>query len=205
MLKLFHSPTSPYVRKVMAVAHELGLAERITLLPSAADPIARDERVGAANPLGKVPAAVTEDGQVLYDSRVICEFLDAHADGRVFPRTGPARWLALTRQALGDGMMDAALLARYEKTARPADKQWQGWIEGQLAKIRAGVQAIEREAGDFPDHGADIGTITLACALSYLDLRFAELAWREGHPRAAAWFEAFSQHPAMVATRAPGG
>jgi len=201
MLKLYYSSTSPYVRKVMAVAHELGLADRIETLPASAHPIDRDENIARANPLAKVPAAVTDDGLALYDSRVICEYLDAHADGRVFPREGAARWQALTRQALGDGMLDAALLARYEVTARPADKQWPQWVASQLVKVRAGVDAIEREAAGFAGRAADIGTITLACALAYADLRFPELAWRDAHPRAAAWYDEFSQHPAMVATR----
>lgn len=118
-MKLHFSPTSPYVRKCMVSAHELGVADRITLLPSKAHPVDRDATLVATNPLGKVPAFITDDGLVLYDSRVICEWLDSSFNGRLFPREGTARWHALVLQSLADGILDAALLARYEEAARP--------------------------------------------------------------------------------------
>ncbi|MBD1550315.1 glutathione S-transferase [Pseudomonas typographi] len=201
MFKLYYASTSPYVRKVMVTAHCLGLAEQIEKLDSAAHPIKRDERIASFNPLAKVPALQTANGLALYDSRVICEYLDTYAGGSLFPREGRQRWLSLARQALGDGLLDAALLARYEAFARPADKQWSGWVDGQMAKIHAALAEIETQApryGSVPD---DIGLITLGCGLGYLDFRFASLDWRASHPATAAWFAEFDQHPAMVATR----
>ena len=116
-IELFYAPTSPYVRKVMACAIELGIADRIVRLPSAAHPLKRDERISTFNPLAKVPAAKLANGTLLFDSRVICEYLDDLGHGSLFPR-GPQRWQVLTEQALGDGLLDAALLTRYENTCR---------------------------------------------------------------------------------------
>src|SRR5690606_38776840 len=113
-MKIYFSPASPFVRKCMAVAHETGLVDRIEKLPSAANPVNRDRTVIASNPLGQVPTLITDDGQALYDSRVICEYLDDLGGGKLFPATGKARWQALADQALADGILGAALLARYE-------------------------------------------------------------------------------------------
>lgn len=201
MFKLYFAPTSPYVRKVMVTAHCLGLSQQIEKLESAAHPIRRDERIAAFNPLAKVPAMQTTDGLMLYDSRVICEYLDSHAGGSLFPREGRQRWLSLTRQALGDGLLDAAMLARYEAVARPADKQWDGWLDGQLTKVWAALADIEKQVPHYSTVPDDIGLITLGCGLGYLDFRFASLNWRAGHPATAAWFAEFDRHPAMVATR----
>jgi glutathione S-transferase len=201
MFKLYYATTSPYVRKVMVTAHCLGLTAQIEKLISAAHPIHRDERIAAFNPLAKVPALQTADGLTLYDSRVICEYLDSYAGGLLFPREGQARWVSLTRQALGDGLLEAALLARYETTARPTDKQWDGWTDGQLTKVRAALADIETQVAQFSTQPDDIGLITLGCGLGYLDFRFASLDWRADHPATAAWFAVFDQHPAMLTTR----
>lgn len=201
MFKLYHASTSPYVRKVMVTAHVLNLAEQIEKLESAAHPIARDERIAAFNPLAKVPALQTADGLTLYDSRVICEYLNNHAGGALYPAQGAQRWLNLTRQALGDGLLDAALLARYEAFARPAEKQWDAWTAGQLTKIHAALAEIEAQAPQYSTSPDDIGLITVGCALGYLDFRFATLDWRAKHPATAAWFAEFDQHPAMACTR----
>lgn len=200
MFKLYFAATSAYVRKVLVCAQVLGLDERIERLDSAAHPVQRDERIAACNPLAKVPALHTAEGLSLYDSRVICEYLNAVAGGTLFPADGEARWISLARQALGDGLVDAALLARYETTARPLEKQWDGWREAQLTKVRAALAEIERQAPTFGAIPADIGLIAIGCALGYLDFRFADLDWRANHPAAAAWFATFSQHPAMLAT-----
>ena len=199
-MKLFYAPTSPFVRKVLVVAHELGLEERIERLPGAAHPVNRDRTIVAHNPLGQVPTFITDDGHVLYDSRVVCEYLNNQAGGSLFPASGEARWRALTRQALGDGLMGAAILARYENFVRPEDKRWDGWTDGQLDKVRTALAAIEQDAASLGDR-VDIGTITFGCALGYLDLRFADLNWRDGHPEAARWFERFDARPSMAMTR----
>jgi glutathione S-transferase len=124
-MKIYYSPASPFVRKVMICAAELGL--EIERLPSAVGPVARDQTVVADNPLGQVPTFLADDGTALYDSRVICEYLDAHAGGRLFPAAGPARWRALVEQSLGDGVLGAALLARYETVLRPPNGQGALW------------------------------------------------------------------------------
>ncbi|MFC4277405.1 glutathione S-transferase [Achromobacter aloeverae] len=200
-MKLLYAPTSPFVRKVMVCALLAGLADRIQWLDSAAHPIRRDARIAAHNPLAKVPTLILPDAQALYDSRVICEYL-AHLAGNshLFPAPAPARWTALTRQALGDGLLDAALLARYEHTARPDDKQWADWRQAQLVKVHAALAEIEAQAGEFRVTDPSIGEIALGCALGYLDFRYPELDWRVHHPRAAAWFAAFNALPAMQAT-----
>ena len=202
-MKLFHSPASPYVRKCMTVAHEVGVADRIELLPSAVHPVNRDRTVVASNPLGKVPTLLTDEGMALYDSRVICEYLDHVGGGALFPPAGPARWRALADQALGDGILDAALLVRYESTARPEALRWADWTAGQMDKIVCGLAAIEAAADGYGER-VDIGTITLGCVLGYLDFRFASLAWRDGHPKTAAWFARFGARPAMQATQPRG-
>ncbi len=203
-MKLFHSHSSPFVRKVMVVAHELGLAERLDLLPSAVHPVKRDRSVLAQHPLAQVPTLIDDSGESLADSRVICEYLDAQAGGRLFPTDGAARWRALNAQSTADGVLDAALLIRYELTARPESERSAAWIEGQTAKIESALAWFEEQAAAL-DGRVDIGTIALACALGYLDLRFSDIAWRDDAPGLAAWFARFEERPSMVATRPPAG
>jgi len=202
MMKLLFAPTSPFVRKVMVCAHLTGQAGRIELLDSAAHPIKRDPRIAAHNPLAKVPTLILEDGQALYDSRVICEYLASQAGaGWLFPASGVDRWTALSRQALGDGLLDAALLARYELTARPPEFQWPTWREALLTKVTACLASIEATASELAHDEPSIGEITIGCALGYLDFRFPELDWRARCSTAARWNEAFQNLPAMQATR----
>jgi glutathione S-transferase len=198
-MKIYFSPTSPYVRKCLVAAHELGLNGRMQLLPSNAGPVQRDQKIIASNPLGKVPTFIADDGQVLYDSRVICEYLDDLAGGTLHPRAGKARWEALTLQSLGDGMLDACLLARYEDAARPEALRWAEWRAGQLDKVATSLAHLEAHPQQLQGR-VDIGTLTLGCALWYLDLRFAELAWRSAYPQVAQWYAAFSQRPSMQAS-----
>lgn len=200
-MQLYFNPASPFVRKVRVTAHELGLSGRIELTSVTLTPVSPHEGLRADNPLGKIPALVTEEGAALYDSPVICEYLDSLAGGnRIFPAPGAARWTALRRQALADGIMDAAVLTRYEQTLRPQDLRWREWADGQLLKIRTALDALERESleGVF-----DIGTISIACALGYLDLRFAGEGWRTSRPRLAAWLAEVSQRPSLAATAPP--
>lgn len=200
ILRLYHATTSPYVRKVMAVATQLGLASQIELLASDAHPIERDSRIATFNPIGKIPAAQTRDGQLLFDSRVICEYLDDYAQGGLFP-VGAARWEALAHQALGDGLLDAALLARYERLARPKELQFDVWYQAQMGKVQSALTSIEQQAPTLVNTPCDIGAITLGCALGYLDFRFPDLVWRSQCPQAARWFTDFDAQPAMSATR----
>jgi len=199
-MKLFHSPPSPFVRKCLVVAHELSLTQRIELLPAAAHPINRDRNVVARNPLGKIPTLITDEGTVLYDSRVICEYLNATGNGELVPPSGPARWNVLAEQALADGIMEAAVLGRYETVLRPEPLRWNDWLTGQMEKVTSGLDEIERRATGYGDR-VDLGTIGVGCALGYLDFRYASLVWRANRPNAASWFERFGARPSMVATR----
>jgi glutathione S-transferase len=194
-VKLLHSPASPFARKVLAcaVAREIdGRIERIAVtaaeLPAA---------LLAANPLGKVPALITDDGIGLYDSPVICEYLDSLGDARaMFPPAGRARWRALKFQAAGDGIMDAAVLRRGEST-RPEEAARASVMAYQAAKVTRALAALE---ADVPHATLDIGSIAVACALGYLDFRFGGEPWRDAHPRLANWFAALSGTPALALT-----
>lgn len=197
-MQLYFNPASPYVRKVRVTAHELGLGEAIELISVSLSPVSPHEGVRSSNPIGKIPTLIADDGTAFYDSPVICEYLDALAGGnRIFPAAGAARWTALRRQAIADGIMDAAVLTRYEEATRPKELRWQAWVDGQLLKVRTALDALEREdlEGAF-----DIGTIAIACALGYLDLRFASEGWRKSRPRLAAWATAAGQRPSLAAT-----
>ncbi|BEP45316.1 glutathione S-transferase [Variovorax sp. V15] len=198
-MKIFFSPASPFVRKCMVVAHELGVADRIEKLPSAAGPVKRDATIIPKNPLGQVPTFITDDGQVLFDSRVICEYLDAMQSGKLFPSGGKERWARLTELALADGMTGAALLARYENVLRPEELRWSDWTDGQLAKVRTGLEWLETATPAFGDR-VDIGTIAFGCALGYMDFRFPSVDWRAEAPNSAKWFKAFNQRASMQAT-----
>jgi len=198
-MKMLFSPTSPYVRKCLVVAHELGLDGRIELLPSSAHPVQRDRSIIADNPLGKVPTFFTDDGQVLYDSRVICEYLDHTAGGSLIPGPGPQRWQTLTLQALGDGVLDAALLARYEDVARPEPLRWPQWRAAQLDKAETSIAHLDARPGLLAGR-VDLGAIAVGCALWYLDLRFADLGWRDRFPNVARWYEEFGARPSMRKT-----
>ncbi len=197
-MRLRYSPTSPYVRKVSVSAIELGLAERIARLPT--DPHDPNSGLERDNPLGKVPALTLQDGEVLYDSPVICEYLDSLHDGaKLFPPAGPERWQALRRQALGDGILDAAVLRMSETVRRPAELRWPAWLERQGGKIARALDALESEVAGL-DGGLTIGQITIGCALGYLDFRFPDDDWRAARPNLAAWYDAFARRPSMQET-----
>jgi glutathione S-transferase len=199
-MKLYYTPTSPFVRKVLVVAHETGLQDRLetTLLrptPTKADPtLSRD------NPLSKIPALITEDAGALYDSAVICEYLDSLHQGRkLLPAPGPARWHALRRQALSDGILEAAIQMFYEKTMRPEALHWAAWIDGQAEKARQSLDALEKEAAAFgPD--ADLGQICVGVTLGWLEFRNVLGNIRGGRPTLFAWYERFLTRPSMQAT-----
>ncbi|MGX7706259.1 glutathione S-transferase family protein [Methylobacterium sp. Gmos1] len=199
-MKLFYAKTSPFVRKVLVVAHELGLFERLELLPAAAHPINRDANIRAQNPLAQVPTLLLDDGTALADSRVICEYLDHLGKGGFFPAPGPARWAALTAQSTGDGLLDAALLCVYETRVRQEGERSPAWVGGQREKI---VDALARIDATAPGLGerVDIAAVTYGCALGYLDLRLPDLGWRERAPAAAQWYARFGERPSMQATR----
>ncbi len=199
-MKLWYSPPSPFARKVRVAALELGLGERIELVLTPVKPTEPNPVLVAENPLVKLPALKAEDGTVLYDSRTICEYLDALAGGgRLFPAPGAARWDALRRQALGDGIMDAGILRRYELLLRPEALRWPDWLRGQQAKIDYALDAAEREAGRWGD-AFDIGHVSMACALGWFDFRFPEFDWRAKHAALGAWSARVLQRASMAQT-----
>ena len=195
-MQLIYAAASPFARKVRVLAAETGLLDRIELLDTAVLPTTLNERVNALNPLGKIPVLLTDDAEALYDSRVICEYLDTlHAGAKLLP-SGAARWQVLRLAALADGLMDAALLARYERGVRPAELQWPAWLDGQLGKVQRALTELERQV-DLLQGPLDLAQIGVACALGYLDFRFADLDWRAAYPDLAAFQQAFSQRPSM--------
>jgi glutathione S-transferase len=196
-MKLSYSPTSPYARKVRAVAHLKGLAERIELV--AIDTWSVPQSLRAANPLGKIPCLERDDGTSLYDSPVICEYLDQMTPApRLFPPEGEARWAALRLQALADGIMDAAV-ERYVEQHRPPDKQMAEWSARQAGAITRALDHLEAWPAELASES--IGTVSLACALGYLDLRFPADHWRNGRAALTVWFEMCANQSWMIATK----
>jgi len=193
-MKLFYAAASPFVRKVMACAIACGLEERITKVTT--DPWSSPPDLLKQNPLSKVPCLVTEDGLALFDSPVICEYLDDVGEGGLVPTTGPTRWRALKRQAVADGLLDAAILRRRE-AMRPMDEARQANIDRQRSIVDGALDLLEQDA---PEDHLDIGTISVACALGWLDFRFADEPWREGRPHLAKWFEGIAARPELART-----
>jgi len=192
-MKLHWNPASPFVRKVTAVAIARGLDGRITRV--ATDPHASPAELLADNPLSKVPTLVLEDGTAVFDSPVICELLDGMGDApRLFPPPGAARTRALIIQATADGIMEAAI-ARRIQAALPQDEARRTFGARQKAAVERSLAALEAAP---PEGLADIGAISVGCALGYLDFRFAHEPWREGHPRLAAWFAAVATLPPLA-------
>ncbi len=195
------SPPSPFGRKVKIGAALCGLQDSLRL--EMADTANPDDTLRRQNPLGKIPTLVLEDGTALYDSRVILEWLDAEAGGGVILPSGPARFPALTLQALADGILDASILLVYERRFRPEEKHHRPWMDYQAEKAARALAALE--AGPPALDGAPhVGHIALACALGYRDFRF-EGSWRPDHPALVAWLEEFEARvPSFAATRPTG-
>lgn len=199
-MRLWFNPLSPFARKVRVVARETGLAGRIEEINTVVSPIKPNAELARENPLVKIPALTTPDLGTLYDSAVICEYLDSlHRGTPLFPKAGPERWRALRLQALGDGLLEASVLMRYESAVRPQSLQWSDWTAGQFAKVRGGLDALEQECPGWGERFA-IGQITAACVLGYLDFRFPQEAWRESRLALARWYERIAQRPSVKAT-----
>jgi glutathione S-transferase len=196
-MKLYYSATSPYVRKVNVCAIELGLDEKLERILT--NPWEKDDKLLADNPLSKVPTLITDDGVVLYDSPVICEYLDTVQGGGVLiPASGTEHWNELRLQALGDGILDAAVLQFLERK-RPNSQQSSEWDGIQQSAIQRVLEYLESKVNEWKAD-VTIGQIAVACALGYLDFRFAEDNWRQGHPGLTSWFETFAQRESMQAT-----
>jgi len=195
MMQLRYSPTSPYVRKVSVMAIETGLSGQIDrVLTNPWDP---QTDLGGTNPLGKVPALITPDGVEIFDSRVICEHLDAMYDGEpFFPREPKTRSIALRLQALADGILDAAILRLIEERRRPGEYCWPVWCDRQATTMNRSLDWLE-ERRSLLDSRLTIGSIAVGCMLGYLDFRYADEDWREGRDGLASWYSAFAQRPSM--------
>ncbi len=195
-MKLFHSPASPFARKVVACAIARGLDSQIELV--ATNPHVSPPDLLAANPLSKIPCLVTNDGVSLFDSPVIAEYLDSLDGGLpLFPRHAGPRWRALREQALADGIMDAAVARRGEQ-GRPQEAARDAFMLRQKEVVARALNELER---DPPTQTLDIGSISIACALGYLTLRFGDEPWREGHPKLTAWFAEFGLNPCIARTK----
>lgn len=196
-MKLHWSPRSPFVRKVMIVLYEAGIEDRVSCVRT---PVAMDKPnldLLPDNPLLKLPTLVLDDGSSIYDSRVICGYLNDLAGAGLLPAEPRARLTAERRQALGDGLLDVLLLYRQERN-KPAARQTPAWLDAFALKLKAVLAALETEAPALRATPFDLGLIAVGCALSYLDYRFADLPWRDGHPALAAWHKDFATRPSVA-------
>jgi len=199
MLRLYTSPTTPFGRKAMVLILEAGLADQVEIAQATGSPLDSSKMPLSQNPLGKIPALERGDGPAIYDSRVICRYLDDRAGAGLYP---PARrlWETLTLEATADGMIEAAILMLYEDRLRPEEKRFDGWVEGQWAKIARALDTLEGRWMSNLNGPLDMGQIAIGVALSYLDFRFDARGWRQGRPGLARWHEAFAARESMVAT-----
>jgi len=197
-MKLHWSPRSPFVRKVMIVAHECGLADRLQCVRTVAEMTKPHAELMRDNPLSKIPTLVLDDGTALYDSPVICEYLDGlGGEPKLFPQQGRARIVALRRQALGDGFLDLLVLKRNERLrTQPSEAH----LASAAARTAAVLDHLNGEASTLATDPLGIGHIAIGCALSYLDFRFADENWRRDHERLANWHSFFTARPSARAT-----
>jgi len=195
-MDLLGSPASPFVRKVCVMMAEAGIKD-IPLVQVASSPLGGEDRLNAANPLGKIPALTRPDGPTLYDSRVITRYLDATYGAGFYPEA--RLWDVLTVEATADGIMDAAVNLTYEKRFRPAEIQFAPWMDGQWTKIARALDALEALWLSHLDGPLDMGQIAVGSALGYLDFRHDDRGWRIGRDALAAWYAGFAARPAMVA------
>lgn len=199
-MKLRLSKSSPFARKAWLAVLELGLEDKVEVVPT--DPFSRDDVLASPNPLGKIPNLETDDGVVLYDSPVVVDYLDAEFGGhRLVPEAGPARWTALRRQALADGMIQSTVLCFIESMRKP-ERQSAGWIAHNRAAVERGLAALEEEAAELGNGETDpatVGHLAIYIALEMVTMHFADLDWRAAHPRLAAWAEAFAKRPSIQA------
>jgi glutathione S-transferase len=201
-MRLYHSPASPYVRKIEVLLAEAGKSDAVDRVGAGGTPVDPGNQPLAHNPLGKIPTLERPDGPSLYDSRVITRFLDDHFKAGLYP-PAPRIWDTLVLEATADGIMDAAILMVYESRVRPEDKRFDPWVEGQWAKIDRALDALEARWMSHLHGPLDMGQIAVGCALGYLDLRHGARDWRAGRPALAAWQAGFAARDSMTATAPP--
>jgi glutathione S-transferase len=201
-MKLLYNAASPFARMCLITAHELGIAEEVTIEPVVGPtPVAAHPELTKVNPLGRIPALVTDHGHALHDSRVICEYLCHYAgDKKLLPDEPVKRFRVLTVQALGQGMADAAVQLRYEDAMRPEGLRWKELIA--RLKVRLIAACDDLETNWMKDlAGLTLGTIAVGAAAGYLDFRHGDIDWRHNHPKLTQWFKSFAERPAMQATQ----
>jgi glutathione S-transferase len=198
-MRLFRSPTSPYVRKVMIVLHETGQAGEIEYVDAGGTPLDSRSMPLAQNPIGKIPVLDRPDGPALYDSRVICRYLDARAGAGLYPDP-PRLWDSLVLEATADAILDAAVLMIYEDRLRPEEIRFADFVEAQWEKIARALDALESRWMSHLYGRLDIGQIAVGAALGYLDFRHGDRNWRHGHESLAAWETRFAARDSMQAT-----
>ncbi len=198
-MQLYYASASPFARKVMVTLHETGQLDDVELLTATGTPLDATDMPTAHNPLGKLPALTRPDGPAIYDSRVICRYLDARADSGLYPdRT---LWETLTLEATADGIMDAAVLMVYEGRCRPENLQSADWVDGQWEKISRALDALTTRWMSHLAGPLDMSHIAIGCALGYLDFRHDDRNWRKTRDALDDWFASFAERPAMKATR----
>ncbi|GGO56097.1 Glutathione S-transferase [Roseovarius pacificus] len=198
-MKLISSGTSPFVRKVHVLLHETGQYDDLEIAPIPTSPFDTAPEVASANPLGKIPALIRDEGPTLYDSRVICRFLDDRAQSGLYPEA--RLWETLTLEATADGIMEAAILMLYEHRLRPAEAVLESWVDAQWDKIERAVEALNARWISHLRGPLDMGQIAVGCALAYLDFRHDARGWRKGNDALDDWFALFSQRDSMKATQ----
>lgn len=200
-MKLLMSPASPFVRKVRVLVREANLLDAVEEVTISTTPIKTDPDLIAANPIGKIPALIRDDGPAIYDSRVICRYLDDFANAGLYPAS--RLWEVLTLEATADGIMEAALFMTYEGRLREPAKQSEDLVEAQWAKASRGIAAIEDLWTSHLAGPLDMGQVAVACALSYVDLRHDARNWRDGHSALADWHAAFLERGSLQETEPP--
>ncbi|MEO0999496.1 MAG: glutathione S-transferase [Pseudomonadota bacterium] len=201
-MRLHHAPTSPFVRKVMVMLHETGQTDAVEIVAATGTPVDPQTMPVALNPLGKIPCLERPDGPALYDSRVICRYVDARGEGGLYPEA-PALWDVLTLEAMADGIMEAAILTVYEERVRAEGARSEAWVAGQTDKVTRALATLESLWIGHLNGPLNAGQIAVGCALGYLDLRRGDLGWAARHPRLADWYAGFAARPAMAATAPP--
>ncbi len=202
MMTLHYSQTSPFVRKIMVLLHELGKTDDVTLSADGGTALDPAESLAAHNPLGKIPALQRPDGCTLYDSRVICQYLDAQSQSGLYPAS-PRLWETLTLEATADGILDAAVLMVYEARLRPPEHCLDVIVEAQWLKVSQALDAVNSRWMAHLAGPMDMSHIAMGCALGYLDFRQDARNWRAGRDALAAWYETFAQRPSMQSTLPP--
>lgn len=200
-MKLISADVSPFARKVRVLILEAGLSEQIEIVPVSTTPLNTEPAVAAANPVGKIPALIRDDGPALYDSRVITRYLDHVAEAGLYPEE--RLWEVLTLEATADAVMEAAIGIVYEHRLRPEEMVYTPWLDAQWSKVEGALDAVGARWMSHLNGPLDMAQIAMGCALGYLELRHDDKGWREGHPALAEWYEGFSERDSM-ATTAPG-